>query len=128
MFTKHQLLAAIVPISLFLLAASVVAVVLNLRSKPRMDSSEDATEKLRVTSSTWKTVSLECSPKHRGYCLNGGKYVRLTDSLVVACFCKSLYGGKRCGKIFIVPLTDTLFHFIRFYCGSQSFFTVCLSC
>ena len=98
MFNKHQLLAAIVLVSLFLLAASVLAVVLNHRSKHRMDSSEDATEKLRVTSSTLKTVSLECSPKYRGYCLNGGKCVRLTDPLVVACFCKSLYGGKRCEK------------------------------
>ena len=98
MFNKHQLLAAIVLVSLFPLAASVLAVVLNLRSKPRMDSSEDATEKLRVTSSTWKTASIECSPKYRGYCLNGGKCARLTDPLVVACFCKSLYDGKICEK------------------------------
>ena len=99
MFNKHELLAAIVLVSLFLLAASVLAVVLNHRSKPRMDSGEDATEKLRVTSSTLKTVSLECSPKNRGYCLNGGKSVRLTDPLVVACFGKSLYRGKRCEKL-----------------------------
>ena len=99
MFNKHQLLAAIVLVSQFRLAASVLAVVLNFRSKPRMDSSEDATEKLRVTSSTWKNVSLECSSKYRGYCLNGGKCVRLKDPLVVACFCKPLYGGKRCEKI-----------------------------
>ena len=98
MFNKHQLFAAIVLVGLFLLAAGVLAVVLNHRSKPRMDSSEDVTEKLRVTSSTLKTVSLECSPKYRGYCLNGGKRVRLRDPLVVACFCKSLYGGKRCEK------------------------------
>ena len=98
MFNKHQLLAAIALVSLFLLAASVLAVVLNHRSKPRMDSSEDATERLRVTSSTLKTVSLECSPECRGYCLNGGKCVRLTDPPVVECFCKSLYGGKRCEK------------------------------
>ena len=98
MFNKHELFPAIVLVSLFLLAASVLAVVLNHRSKHRTDSSEDATEKLRVTSSTLKTVSLECSPKYRGYCWNGGKCVRLTDPLVVACFCKSLYGSKRCEK------------------------------
>ena len=96
---KDQLFAAIVLVSLILLAASVLAVVLNIRSKPRMNSSEDVTEKLRVTSSTLKTVSLECSIKYRGYCLNGGKCVRLTDPLVVASFCKSLYGGKRCEKL-----------------------------
>ena len=96
MYKKHQLSAAIVLVSLFLLAAIVLPVVLNYHSKPRMFSSEDVTEKLRVTSSTIKTISLECSPKHRSYCLNGGKSVRLTDLLVVACFCKSLYGGKRC--------------------------------
>ena len=96
MSNKHHLFRAIVLVTLFLLAASVLAVVLNHLIKPRMDSIEDVTEKLRVTSSTLKTVSLECSPKYRGYCLNGGKCVRLTDPLVVECFCISLYGGKRC--------------------------------
>ena len=99
MSNKYELFAAIVFVSLFLLAASVLAVVLNHRSKPRVDSSENVTENLRVTSSTLETVSLECSPKYRGYCLNGGKCVRLTDPLVVACFCKSLYGGKRCENL-----------------------------
>ena len=91
MFKKHQLLAAILLVSLVLLVASVLTVVLNHRSKPRIDSSEDATEKLRIMSSTLKAVSLDCSAKYRGYCLNGGKCARLTDPLVVACFCKSLY-------------------------------------
>ena len=95
---RHQLFAAIVLVSLFLLAGSVLAVVLNHRSKPRMDGSEDVIEKLRVTSSTLKTFSLECLPKYREYCLNGGKCVRLTDPLVGACFCKSLYVVKRCEK------------------------------
>ena len=98
MSIKHQLIAAIVLVSLFLQAASVLAVVLNHRSKPRMHSSEDVTEKLRVTSSTIEASSLECSPNYRGYCLNGRKCIRLTDSLVVECFCKPLCGSKRCEK------------------------------
>ena len=64
MLNKHQLLAAIVLVSLFLLAASVFAVVLTHRSKPRRVGSE---EKLRVTGSTLKTVPLGISPKYRGY-------------------------------------------------------------
>ena len=70
MSNKHQVTAAIVHVNLFLLAVSVVAVVFNHLNKPRIDSSEDVTEKLRVTISTVKTISFECSPKHRGYCLN----------------------------------------------------------
>ena len=85
---KDRLIAAIVLFSLFLLAASVLAVVLNHHSKLRVDRSEDVTEKLRLMSSTIKTISLECSPKYRGYRLNGGKCVRLRDPLLVACFCK----------------------------------------
>ena len=104
MFNKQQLLAVIVLVSLFLLASSVLAVVLNHRSKLRTDSSEDATEKLRVTSSTLKTVSLECAPKYRGYCLNGGKCVRLTDPLVVPCRVANLYMVAKGLKNFYVTL------------------------
>ena len=90
MSNKLQLIAAIFLVSLFLLAASVLVVVLNHHSKPRMDSSEDVTEKLRLTSSTIKTISLEGPPKCQSYCLNGGKCVSLTNPLVVECFGKSL--------------------------------------
>ena len=63
MFNKHQLIAAIALVSLFLLAASVLAVVLNHHRKPRMDGSEDVTEKLRVTSSTKKPFRLNAHQK-----------------------------------------------------------------
>ena len=66
-FKKHQLTAAIVLVTLFLLAASVLVVVLIHHGKPRMRSSEHVTEKLRVTSSTIKTISLECSQNYQVY-------------------------------------------------------------
>ena len=96
-FNKRQLIAATVLVRLFLLAASAIIVVPTHHSKRHMDSSEDVT-KTMGNQFDKKTFHLECSPKYRGYCLNGGKCVRLKDNLVVASFCKSLYGGKRCNK------------------------------
>ena len=67
MSNKYQLFAAIVLVSLFLLAASVLAVVLSHRSKTCMDSSEDVTEKLRVTTSFIQRQSDKDG--HVAYCI-----------------------------------------------------------
>ena len=99
MYNKRQLIVAIVHVSLFIIATSVIVVVLIDQSKHRMNSVEHVAEKLTVTFSTIITIYFECSPEHRGYCWNGGKCLRLTDSLVVANFFKNLHSSKSCDKL-----------------------------
>ena len=86
-----------------------------------MDSSEDVTEKLRVTNSTIKTIPLERSGKLPRLLLEWEKRCRVTDLLVVACFCKSLFCGKR-SDTFLWYHSKTFFHFIRICCHLRSFF------
>ena len=99
MSNKRQLIAAIVLVSLFLLAASVLVVVLNHLSKDRMDSSEDVTERLRVTSST-QNYFTSMLTKIQRLLLEWGKMCASDKYSGSSMFCKSQYGGKRCENFF----------------------------
>ena len=39
-----------------------------------------------------------CEKDNKKYCMNGGECYYLVDEDIVACNCRWLYGGKRCGK------------------------------
>ena len=45
-----------------------------------------------------KLISVTCSDKFEGYCLNGGLCIYLEEEFTAACICTGGYGGKRCEK------------------------------